>query len=140
MDYAHTDDALARVTETLAPLKKGLLYTLFGCGGDRDRTKRPRMALAASIHSDKVMVTSDNPRREEPGKIIEDIVKGFPENAQFSVEEDRKKAIHILLSLAKKGDIVLIAGKGHENYQERNGVKTFFDDREEIKRFISENE
>ncbi|MBR2365481.1 MAG: UDP-N-acetylmuramoyl-L-alanyl-D-glutamate--2,6-diaminopimelate ligase [Lentisphaeria bacterium] len=140
VDYAHTDDALSRVLEALLPLKEKRLFALFGCGGDRDKTKRPRMALAASLLADSVMVTSDNPRTEEPLSIIEDIVKGFPENYDYMVEPDRRKAIKNILSLAEKGDIVLIAGKGHENYQESNGVKVPFDDREEVRRFIKKYE
>ena len=140
VDYAHTDDALARVLESLVPLKEKRLLTLFGCGGDRDRTKRPRMALAASRFSDMVMVTSDNPRTEEPSSIIEDIVKGFPEDFVPLVEVDRGKAIEKLLSMGEKGDIILIAGKGHENYQESNGVKSYFDDRDEVRKYIKSHE
>ena len=140
VDYAHTDDALARVLESLVPLKEKRLLTLFGCGGDRDRTKRPRMALAASRFSDMVMVTSDNPRTEEPSSIIEDIVKGFPEDFVPLVEVDRGKAIEKLLSMGEKGDIILIAGKGHENYQESNGIKSYFDDRDEVRKYIKSHE
>lgn len=140
VDYAHTDDALNRVLEALHLLKEKRLITIFGCGGDRDRTKRPRMALAASRFSDMVMVTSDNPRTEEPGAVIEDIVKGFPAEYRYMVEPDRGKAIRNILSLAEKGDIVLIAGKGHENYQEINGIKHHFDDREEVRKYIVSHE
>lgn len=140
VDYAHTDDALARVLEALSPLKgKGRLITLFGCGGDRDRTKRPRMALAASTLSDVVMVTSDNPRSEDPCAIMEEIEKGFPAAFPYMAEPDRRKAIEKVLSLAEEEDIVLLAGKGHENYQEIKGIKHHFDDREELKRFIAEH-
>ena len=140
VDYAHTDDALSRVLEALQELKEKRLITVFGCGGDRDRTKRPRMALAASRFSDMVMVTSDNPRTEEPAAIIEDIVKGFPEEYEYMVEPDRRKAIQNILSIAEKGDIVLIAGKGHENYQEINGIKHHFDDREEVRKYMETHE
>ena len=140
VDYAHTDDALSRVLEALHELKERRLITIFGCGGDRDRTKRPRMALAASRFSDIVMVTSDNPRTEEPAAVIEDIIKGFPEEYEYMVEPDRGKAIRNILSLAEKGDIVLIAGKGHENYQEINGIKHHFDDREEVRKYIVSHE
>lgn len=140
VDYAHTDDALARVLESLVPLKEKRLITLFGCGGDRDRTKRPRMALAASRFSDVVMVTSDNPRTEDMLTITEEIVKGFPGEYEYMVEPDRGKAIEKVLSFAEKGDIVLIAGKGHENYQEINGIKYHFDDREEVRKYIKKHE
>jgi len=119
IDYAHTDDALKNVLRTLKPLCKGRLTAVFGCGGDRDKTKRPRMAKAAERLADSVVVTSDNPRTEQPEKIIEDITAGF-ENAKepkIKVEPDRKKAIELAITSAAKDDIVLIAGKGHERYQ-----------------------
>ena len=113
---------------------------VFGCGGDRDRTKRPKMGRIAAELADFVIVTSDNPRTEEPGAVIEDIVKGFPAEYRYMVEPDRGKAIRNILSLAEKGDIVLIAGKGHENYQEINGIKHHFDDREEVRKYIVSHE
>ncbi len=132
VDYAHTDDALINVGKALTQLKKNRIITVFGCGGDRDRKKRPLMAKAASQFSDHVIVTSDNPRTEDPQKIIEDIVCGFKEiNAKnFEVEVDRKKAIEKAIRRATRNDILLIAGKGHENYQILGKTKIHFDDRE----------
>jgi UDP-N-acetylmuramoyl-L-alanyl-D-glutamate--2,6-diaminopimelate ligase len=119
IDYAHTDDALKNVLTTLKPLYKGKLRVVFGCGGDRDRTKRPRMAKVVEQLADFVIVTSDNPRTENPMDIINEIVAGFknPHSPKITVEPDRKKAIALAIKTAGKNDIVLIAGKGHENYQ-----------------------
>jgi UDP-N-acetylmuramoyl-L-alanyl-D-glutamate--2,6-diaminopimelate ligase len=119
IDYAHSDDALKNVLSTLKCLCVGKLRVAFGCGGDRDRTKRPRMAAVAEELADFVIVTSDNPRTERPDDIIADIVAGFknPRSQRILVEADRKKAIGAALEAAEKGDIVLIAGKGHETYQ-----------------------
>ena len=117
VDYAHTDDALEKVLATLAPLCRGRLTVVFGCGGDRDRTKRPRMARAAETWADAVVVTSDNPRTEDPQAIISDIMAGFAQPDAVTVEPDRKKAIERAIERAQPGDIVLIAGKGHETYQ-----------------------
>ncbi len=119
VDYAHTDDALKNVLSTLKPLCKGKLMVVFGCGGDRDRTKRPRMAKVTEQLADFVIVTSDNPRTEKPMDIINEIVSGFknPRSPKITVEPDRKKAIALAVKTAQKNDIILIAGKGHENYQ-----------------------
>jgi len=119
IDYAHTDDALKNVLTTLKPLCKGRLIVVFGCGGDRDRTKRPRMAKVAEQLADFVIVTSDNPRTEKPQDIINEIVAGFKNlgSSKITIEQDRKKAIALAIKTAEKNDIVLIAGKGHENYQ-----------------------
>ena len=119
IDYAHTEDALKSVLSTLKSLCKGKLSVVFGCGGDRDRTKRPRMAKAAEQLADSVVVTSDNPRTERPEDIISEIVAGFenPNSQKIKIEPDRKKAIELALKAATKDDIVLIAGKGHETYQ-----------------------
>jgi len=119
IDYAHTDDALEKVLETLKPLCKGRLIVVFGCGGDRDKSKRPRMASVAERLADIVVVTSDNPRTEEPNEIIKDITAGFerPQQRAIIIEPDRRKAIETAIETATKDDIVLIAGKGHENYQ-----------------------
>jgi len=132
VDYAHTYDALKNVLVALIPFKKSRLITVFGCGGDRDRTKRPRMARVAENYSDLTIVTSDNPRTEDPNSIIEEILTGFTNKDKVIVEADRRKAIKMVCSLAKDGDIVLIAGKGHENYQIIGKTKHHFDDREEI--------
>ena len=133
VDYAHTDDALDRVLSTLRAVAEHRIITVFGCGGDRDKTKRPRMAAAAAKWSDLVIITSDNPRTEDPLAIIEDIRKGLPQGCDCRIEPDRKKALKLAAELAEPGDTVLAAGKGHENYQEINGVKHPFDDRQIIR-------
>ena len=139
VDYAHTDDAILRVTAALNALKteNGRLITVFGCGGDRDRTKRPRMGKAATENSNFTIITSDNPRTEDPLQIIADILPGIKENASCEVEPDRAKAIEKALAMTEKDDIVLIAGKGHEDYQDIMGVRHHFDDREEVRKFIT---
>ena len=132
IDYAHTDDALKNVLSTLKPLCKGKLRVVFGCGGDRDRTKRPRMAAVAEQLADFVIVTSDNPRTEQPADIINEIVSGFekPNSETVAVELDRRKAIEAAMKAARKNDIVLIAGKGHEDYQIIGKQKFHFSDKE----------
>ncbi len=119
IDYAHTDDALKNVLSTLKPLCKNKLMVVFGCGGDRDKSKRPRMAEVSEQLADFVFVTSDNPRTEAPQDIINEIVAGFknPHSPKITAEQDRKKTIELAIESADKDDIVLIAGKGHENYQ-----------------------
>jgi len=131
IDYAHTDDALENVLSALKPFCRGTLYVVFGCGGDRDRTKRPRMARVAEQLADFVIVTSDNPRTERPADIIGEIVAGFenPDSQTIIVEPDRKKAIELAIKTAAKDDIVLIAGKGHEDYQIIGTQKFDFSDR-----------
>lgn len=134
IDYAHTPDALENVLKTIANIrtKNETLYTIVGCGGDRDKAKRPEMARIACELSDKVILTSDNPRSEDPNQIIEEMnagVPGYHFKKTISVV-DRKQAIKTAISMAEKGDIILIAGKGHEKYQEINGVKHDFDDRQ----------
>lgn len=132
VDYAHTDDALINVLSTLRTICTGKLTVVFGCGGDRDKTKRPRMAQVAEEMADTVVVTSDNPRTENPDAIIEDICRGFmkPNAKNITIAPDRKKAIATALTAAEKNDIVLIAGKGHEDYQIIADRKIHFDDRE----------
>jgi len=137
VDYAHTDDALKNVLTTLRPLCKGKLIVVFGCGGDRDRTKRPRMAKVAAQLADSVIVTSDNPRTERPKDIIDGIVAGFnlrdtsdERQATKTIEPDRKTAIELAVQNAHKDDIVLIAGKGHETYQIIGTERIDFDDRQ----------
>lgn len=136
VDYAHTDDALKNVLEALSTFKKKRIITVFGCGGDRDRTKRPRMAKVAENFSDIVIVTSDNPRTEDPLAIINEILSGFSSMKNVLVEPDRRKAIEKAVTISENEDIVLIAGKGHEDYQIIGKVKHHFDDREEICRNI----
>jgi len=133
IDYAHTEDALKNVLSTLRPLSRpvGKLRVVFGCGGDRDRTKRPRMAAVAEQLADFVIVTSDNPRTENADDIINEIVAGFenPGSQTIKIEPDRKKAIESVIKTAAKDDIVLIAGKGHENYQIIGKQKFNFSDK-----------
>jgi UDP-N-acetylmuramoyl-L-alanyl-D-glutamate--2,6-diaminopimelate ligase len=148
VDYAHTDDALRNVLAALRPLCSGRIITVFGCGGDRDRGKRPLMGLAAAELSDLVVVTSDNPRTEEPSAIIGEILPGVrssgrPEldmaglsnaSAGFSVVMDRAEAIPAAVAASRAGDVLLIAGKGHEDYQILGTVKRHYSDREEAGR------
>lgn len=137
VDYAHTPDALLNVLATIKKLKKGFeqVITVVGCGGDRDKTKRPIMAAAACEHSDKVVFTSDNPRSEDPAQIIKDMEEGLAVayKRKYISITDRKEAIKTAISLAKPEDIILIAGKGHEKYQDIKGVKNYFDDKEMVK-------
>lgn len=130
VDYAHTPDALEKTLSTLREtmVSDGKLYCVFGCGGGRDRRKRALMAQAAQTYADVCIVTSDNPRMEDPESIIQDIVKGFTPGYQFITQSDRKKAIQEALHIAQAQDIVLIAGKGHETYQDRGGVRYDFND------------
>jgi UDP-N-acetylmuramoyl-L-alanyl-D-glutamate--2,6-diaminopimelate ligase len=141
VDYAHTDDAMENVLSALRPLTRGKLRVLFGCGGDRDRTKRPRMAKTAARLADFVYVTSDNPRNEHPYSIINEIVAGFPKDGAtpIFVEPDRHLAIQQILGDAQHGDVVLLAGKGHENYQTIGEVNYHFYDVEEATNWISQN-
>lgn len=132
VDYAHTDDALANVLSTLRTLTRGRLICVFGCGGDRDRTKRPKMAAAVDRWADVPIVTSDNPRTESPQAIIADILPGFRDHIPI-VEPDRRAAIRRALALRGEDDVVLIAGKGHETYQEIAGVRHPFSDAEEVR-------
>ncbi|MHC4256828.1 MAG: UDP-N-acetylmuramoyl-L-alanyl-D-glutamate--2,6-diaminopimelate ligase [Planctomycetota bacterium] len=133
VDYAHTDDALVNVLKTLRPLCEGRLIVLFGCGGDRDKTKRPRMAKAAEELADVVVVTSDNPRTEDADAIINDILAGFttPNSNHIMIESDRARAIQLAVDQAKRGDIVILAGKGHEDYQIIGTEKKHFSDYEQ---------
>lgn len=130
IDYAHTDDALKNVLTTLKPLTQGRLIVVFGCGGDRDRTKRPRMAAVAEQLADCVIVTSDNPRTEEPNAIIREILTGFKRPTAVRVEPDRRKAIALAVHDARPDDVILIAGKGHEDYQIIGTKKHPFSDKE----------
>lgn len=129
VDFAHSDDSLLNVLKTLQEVKRKKVITVFGCGGDRDATKRPKMALAAEEHSDLCIVTSDNPRSEDPLRICNEIVAGFKFPERHLVEVDRKQAISLAISQAKPDDIVLIAGKGHETYQIFAHKTIEFDDR-----------
>jgi UDP-N-acetylmuramoyl-L-alanyl-D-glutamate--2,6-diaminopimelate ligase len=138
VDYAHTDDALRNVLSTLRALKPGRLVVVFGCGGNRDRTKRPRMGRVAAELADVVIVTSDNPRDEDPRDIIREIEAGIPAGTVCHVDADRRAAIRRAVRDARPGDLIVLAGKGHEDYQEINGVKIPFDDAREARNAIAE--
>jgi UDP-N-acetylmuramoyl-L-alanyl-D-glutamate--2,6-diaminopimelate ligase len=135
VDYAHTPDALENVLSTLRELKSRhqKLICVFGCGGDRDKSKRPKMAKIAESYANRVIVTSDNPRSENPDSIIDDIMKGFKKPDIITRLTNRRDAIHEAVITSKAGSIVLIAGKGHETYQEINGERIHFDDREIVR-------
>jgi len=148
VDYAHTPDALLRVLETLREFTQGRLITVFGCGGDRDKEKRPLMGAATARFSDIMLVTSDNPRTEDPDQIIQQILPGLAQEGikeltpkggtGFLVETDRHQAIRKAIGMAQPGDVILIAGKGHEDYQIIGTKKRHFDDREEALRACQE--
>ena len=138
VDYAHTPDALEKALSTLQEIKPqgAALWCVFGCGGNRDRGKRPLMGAAAVQGADKVVVTSDNPRLENPQDIINDILPAVP--APEYVEADRAAAIRYAVERAASSDIILIAGKGHENYQDMQGVKHHFSDFEVAEKALAE--
>jgi len=133
VDYAHTPDGLENILSTARQFTSGRLITVFGCGGDRDRTKRPLMGKIGAELSDFAIITSDNPRTEDPERIIEDILEGVNSagSVDYTVIPDRRSAIGHAIKSARAGDVVVIAGKGHETYQEINGKRFHFDDREE---------
>jgi UDP-N-acetylmuramoyl-L-alanyl-D-glutamate--2,6-diaminopimelate ligase len=135
VDYAHTEDALRKVIVEARKITSGRVITVFGCGGDRDRTKRPLMGAAASELSDAVIVTSDNPRTEEPMGIIREILQGIKRD-NYTVQPDRAEAIREAVAMAKEGDTVLVAGKGHEDYQEIQGVRYTFSDKDVLRKAI----
>ena len=140
VDYAHTPDALLNVIETINRIREGgvQLITVVGAGGDRDKTKRPKMAAISAEGSNKIILTSDNPRTEDPEKILDDMEAGIaPDMKRKTLRiSDRREAIKTAVMLANKGDVILVAGKGHETYQEIMGVKYPFDDREELKQAL----
>lgn len=139
VDYAHTPDGLENILTSARKFVAGRIITVFGCGGDRDRTKRPKMGAIAARLSDRVYVTSDNPRTEEPQEIIDNILEGISEDrTSISVMVDRRMAIASALIEAKPNDIVIIAGKGHEDYQVLKNKTIHFDDREEARRVLQE--
>lgn len=137
VDYAHTPDALENVLTTIRKLRKGheQIITVVGCGGDRDKTKRPMMAQSACDLSDKVIFTSDNPRTEDASQILRDMEEGLSSAAKrkYISIVDRREAIKTAVSFANEDDIVLVAGKGHEKYQDIGGVKHPFDDKQVLK-------
>jgi UDP-N-acetylmuramoyl-L-alanyl-D-glutamate--2,6-diaminopimelate ligase len=134
VDYAHTPDALDQVLARVRPLVRGRLIAVFGCGGDRDRTKRPKMAAAACAHADHVIATSDNPRTEDPDAILRDVAVGL--SGSYEVLRDRRQAIGRAIAGAAPDDCVVIAGKGHEDYQIVGREKFPFDDRVEARRAL----
>jgi UDP-N-acetylmuramoyl-L-alanyl-D-glutamate--2,6-diaminopimelate ligase len=136
VDYAHTDDALQNVLQTLREIVRARLLVVFGCGGNRDRTKRPAMGAVAAQLADYTILTSDNPRREDPEAILAEIRAGMPPGARAESLADRAAAIERALALARDGDIVLVAGKGHEAYQEFANTVTPFDDRQVVRRIL----
>ncbi len=138
VDYAHTPDALKNAINAAREVlgDSGKLITLFGCGGDRDKEKRPIMGEVASTLSDFTIITSDNPRSEKPEDIIKEIVAGIETNAQFDSVPDRRAALKMALKIASTGDVVLIAGKGHEEYQELMGIRNRFSDKEVVKELM----
>jgi UDP-N-acetylmuramoyl-L-alanyl-D-glutamate--2,6-diaminopimelate ligase len=138
VDYAHTPDALARLLADMRELTAGRVISVFGCGGDRDRGKRPQMGRIAAELSDLVFITSDNPRTEEPGRIIEDIVAGLPEGSKYEVEPDRERAIGKAIEASEEGDLIVVAGKGHEDYQILGTRKIHFDDREIVRKLLGD--
>lgn len=137
VDYAHTPDALENVLITLNQLKKGKLWVIFGCGGDRDKSKRPIMGKAASLHADHVVLTSDNPRTEDPELILKDIAKGISYSSEATQLVQREEAIAYVLNKANKDDIILIAGKGHESYQQIGTKKFPFSDQQVVKKLLN---
>ena len=136
VDYAHTPDGLANALAACRPFTAGRLICVFGCGGDRDRSKRPQMGAIAAQLADRVVVTSDNPRTEDPLKILNDVVAGISAGTDLVVEADRARAIALGIAAAEPCDLVLIAGKGHEDYQILGTTKIHFDDREEAERAL----
>ena len=137
VDYAHTPDALEKVLEALRPHAKGQLLCLFGCGGDRDRGKRPLMAQVAERLADRVLVTDDNPRSEDPQQIFADIRAGFDDVTAVEFVAGRGEAIAQLIASVAADDVVVLAGKGHEDYQEINGQRHAFSDLVEAERALS---
>ncbi|MFB6319776.1 UDP-N-acetylmuramoyl-L-alanyl-D-glutamate--2,6-diaminopimelate ligase [Saccharicrinis sp. FJH54] len=142
VDYAHTPDALINVLDSINVIRRGEgnLITVVGAGGNRDKGKRPLMAEASVVRSEKVILTSDNPRFEEPDAIIDDMYAGIPEDAKGKVLKitNREQAIHTAIMLAGPGDVILVAGKGHETYQDVKGVKSHFDDKEIVEKYFKQ--
>ena len=137
VDYAHTPDALQNVLEMLTTIKQNKIWVIFGCGGDRDKTKRPLMGKIASEYADNIVITNDNPRTENPEVIISEILKGIKKDIECWQISDRKEAIEYVLKHAETDDIVLIAGKGHENYQIIGAQTLHFSDQEVVKNFFA---
>ena len=139
IDYAHSPDGVENILTAARAFTKGRVIALFGCGGDRDKTKRPKMGAIADRLADYCVVTSDNPRTEDPDAIIADILTGMDDTPR-TVITSRPEAIRFALSIAKKDDVVVLMGKGHETYQEINHVKRHLDEREEVAKYFSQND
>jgi UDP-N-acetylmuramoyl-L-alanyl-D-glutamate--2,6-diaminopimelate ligase len=141
VDYAHTPDALENVLKTITDMRtrNEQLITVVGCGGNRDKTKRPKMAQIAAEFSDKVILTSDNPRDEEPAQILKEMMAGISKSKERNtmVIEDRREAIRVACNMLAAKDILLVAGKGHETYQEIKGVRQHFDDKEVLTEMLN---
>ncbi len=132
-DYAHTPDALVNILRSVREYTGNRLICLFGCGGNRDSSKRPKMAASAAEYADRLIVTSDNPRNEDPIDIINDILVGLEgKDVPYDVVADRREAIYHALKIAEKGDVIVLAGKGHEEYQIIGSEKKHFDEREVV--------
>lgn len=138
IDYAHAPDGLQNVLTSVRGYCKGRLISVFGCGGDRDQTKRPIMGKIGAELSDIAIITSDNPRTEDPMSIIHMIMGGIENRENCVVEENRRKAIHLAMDMAKKDDIIVLCGKGHETYQIIGTEKTHLDEREVVAAYLSE--
>ena len=139
LDFAHTPDGLVNLLTSVQEFARGRVITVFGCGGDRDNRKRPIMGEMGARYSDFCVVTSDNPRTEDPNKIIDMVLEGVQKTAcPYVVIENRREAIKYALHMAKKDDVVVLAGKGHENYQEINGVKHPFDEKVIVEELLDE--
>jgi UDP-N-acetylmuramoyl-L-alanyl-D-glutamate--2,6-diaminopimelate ligase len=138
VDYAHTDDALEQILTALRETTEGRLLLVFGCGGDRDKSKRPAMGEVAAKMADHTVITSDNPRKEKAEDIISDIEAGFSSGSSYEVEVDRESAIRRAVEMAKNGDVLVIAGKGHENFQEFENTTVSFDDRNIVRKILEE--
>ena len=141
IDYSHTSDSLKNAIESAIEIRnkqmiKGRVITVFGCGGNKDRTKRPVMGEYASSLSDHTIITSDNPRYENPMDIIDEIMEGVDKNKSYEIEEKREEAINKGIIMSNEDDIILIGGKGHEMYQEVEGVRTHFDDKEVVEKYL----
>jgi UDP-N-acetylmuramoyl-L-alanyl-D-glutamate--2,6-diaminopimelate ligase len=136
VDYAHTDDALRNALAALRELGPRRLLVVFGCGGNRDRGKRPKMGRIAEEMADYSVLTSDNPRKEEPSAILAEIAGGFTRRDNYTVVQDRSEAIRAAIAMAGEGDIVLVAGKGHEQFQEMASTTAPFDDRQVVRRYL----
>lgn len=136
VDYAHTPDGLENILKTAKEFTKGKIITVFGCGGDRDKTKRPLMGKVASENSDYIIITSDNPRGENPELIAKDVENGFLKESEYEIILERQKAIEKAIKMGNENDIIIIAGKGHENYQIFKDETIHFDDMEEVKKIL----